>query len=30
MSVQRQPYLTHEAYLALERTTEYKSAYFAG
>ncbi|MGE3540525.1 MAG: Uma2 family endonuclease [Candidatus Tectimicrobiota bacterium] len=30
MSVQRQPYLTPEEYLALERTAEYKSEYFAG
>ncbi len=30
MSIQRQPHLTPEEYLALERTAEYKSEYFAG
>jgi len=30
MSIQRQPHLTPEEYLVLERTAEYKSEYFAG
>ena len=30
MSIQRQPHLTPEEYLALERTAEYKSEYVAG
>src|SRR5215470_17326142 len=30
MSIQRQPHLTPEEYLALERAAEYKSEYFAG